>query len=48
MKNAKIIFVKILKKIGLLNSFNFKLKKKYNQKEVVIPFINGIGLTNLV
>lgn len=48
MKNAKIIFVKILRKIGLLNSINFKLKKKYNQKEVVIPFINGIGLTNLV
>jgi len=44
----KIYFVKILKRLGLLDKLNFSIKKKYNGKKILIPFINGVGLTNLI
>ena len=43
-----IYLLKVLKKIGLLERFNFILKKEYNGIQILIPFINGIGLTNLI
>jgi FkbM family methyltransferase len=44
----KIYYVKILKKLGLLVKFNFLLKRTFNEAKIVIPFIHGIGLTNLI
>jgi len=44
----KIYFAIVLKKLGLLDKLNFKIRKKYNGKKVIIPFTNGIGLTNLI
>lgn len=35
-------------KLGILKALNFKFKKVYNCTTVSIPFINGIGLTNLI
>jgi len=43
-----IYLIKVLKKIGLLERINFILKKEYNGIQILIPFINGIGLTNLI
>lgn len=46
MEKMEIYFLKFLKKIGLLKGLNFSIKKKLNGKTILIPFINGIGLTN--
>jgi len=43
-----IYFVKALKRLGLLKTINFQVKKKYNKTVINIPLINGIGLTNLI
>lgn len=48
MERQKVYFVKFLKKLRLLDVFNFIVKKRINGKVVLVPFINGIGLTNLV
>lgn len=44
----KIYFIKLLKKLSLLEKINFVIKKRFNESNVFIPFINGIGLCNLV
>jgi FkbM family methyltransferase len=44
----KIYFIKLLKRLGLLKKINFVVKKRFNERIVLIPFINGIGLSNLV
>lgn len=44
----KLIFVKVLKKIKLVDKFNFCLSKKLNGQKIKIPFANGIGLTNFL
>ena len=43
-----IYFVKALKRLGLLKTINFQVKKKHNKTVINIPLINGIGLTNLI
>jgi len=44
----EIFFIKILKKLDLLKYLNFTIKRIYNEKSISIPFVNGIGLTNLM
>jgi len=41
-------FCHALQKIGLLQYFNFTVKKKAGAKKLTIPVINGIGYYNLV
>lgn len=44
----KLYFIKALKKLKLLNYFNFVTNISLNEQNVKIPFINGIGLTNFI
>jgi len=44
----KIYAVKTLRKMNLLPKINFTLLKKYNGKNIIIPFLSGIGLSNMV
>lgn len=48
MNLLKIYFVKLLKKITLLDKINFTLKTRLNNSSIIIPFMCGIGLTNLI
>jgi len=48
VENLKLYFVKILRRLRLLDKLNFNLRKNINGENVIIPFINGIGLTNYV
>lgn len=45
---VKYYFIKALNKAGLIKRFNFNLSKKLNDRKIIIPFVNGIGLTNFV
>jgi len=44
----KLVLLKILKRIKLLDKFNFYVSREYNGKKIRIPFINGMGLTDYV
>ena len=44
----KLYFIKTLRRINLLNKFNFYFLKKLNCGKVKILFINGIGLSNFI
>lgn len=41
------IFIRILKKLGLLSTVNIYVKKRFKGKKFIIPFLNGMGYDNL-
>lgn len=48
MFKIKLLFLRIIRKINLLQKYNFCFSKKINGINITIPFINGIGIANFV
>lgn len=44
----KKYFLKFLKRSRLISKINFCLSRNHNEKKIIIPFINGIGLPNFL
>jgi len=44
----KLLFIRLLKKTRIIRYVNFTIKRKYNGFTIRVPFITGMGLTNLV
>lgn len=44
----KYYIIKALNKAGLISWFNFNVSIILNNKKIIVPFVNGTGLTNFV
>lgn len=48
MYKLKLLFLRIIRKIGIFQKINFSFSKKINETGIIIPFINGIGMNNFI